>query len=292
MRPSFNVTIIQPPGYPHAQAVGELWIYLADVLLRSGYSARATINTLTRHETNVVLCAHLLNEQQARNLPPGTIVFNSEKLEQTDGWYLANGAYGAMIRDHTVWDYSARNIACVPHANTAQIPLYFSPTLKKQHPRHTAGPLLFYGSMTERRKTILAGLRQAGVPVALLPFGCYGDDRDKAMYQAGAVLNLHTDDAHKVFEPVRCFHPLINGIPVITEDFHDEPLFDVYRRATFVTGPDPIADIARLLSDRPAFLSQAARQCETFATTDPLPTVRDAVARYLASRPQSAHAVA
>lgn len=287
----FNVTIIQPPGYAHAQALGEVWLYLADVLQRCGYAAQATINTLLPNAHNVVLCGHLLPASAIARLPTNTIVFNSEKLEQTDGWYLTNGAYAKLIETFTVWDYSARNLTHVPHGRKAQIPLYFSQALQKPFPRNPDGPLLFYGCVTDRRREVLSGLQKAGVPVGMAPFGCYGDDRDRLMYQARAVLNLHTDDERKVFEPVRCFHPLINGIPVISEDYHDEPMFEVFGKSMFVVGSDPVAQIADLMADQATFRAIGALHCQTFAASDPLPGVRRAVGAYLAERAGQGSAV-
>lgn len=292
MTEKFNVTLIQPPGYAHAHALGEVWTYLADVLQRAGYPARTSVNHLSLSEHNIVLCGHLLRGEQLSRLPANTIIFNSEKLEQRDGWYFAGGGYGTLLQNFTVWDYSARNIAFVPHARKAQIPLYHSPALRRAHPRNADGPLLFYGCMTERRAEILKSLQRAGVRIGVLKFGCYGEARDRAMFQSSAVLNLHTDAERTVFEPVRCFHPLINGIPVITEEFHDEPMFEIYRRAAFVVGDDPADAIATLLADPVAFQAEAARRCTAFASADPLPAVRSAVASYLDSGQTSAQPVA
>jgi hypothetical protein len=292
MSAKFNVTIIQPPGYLHAQAMGEGWVYLADVLRRAGYDARASINEISPLEINVLVCGHLLNADMVASLPPNTIVFNSEKLEQSDAWYFTSGAYTGLIDRFTVWDYTARNLAFVPHHRKAQIPFYFTPALKKKHARVSAGPLMFYGCMTDYRRAILKGLEDAGVPIALLPFGCYGDARDKLIFQSMGVLNLHTDSERKVFEPVRCFHPLINGIPVITEEFHDEPMFDIYRRATFVVGHDPVAEIAALVAEPAAFEAHAALRTTLFAATDPVPDVRRAVEAYLGAQGSQSSAVA
>lgn len=279
MTKPFNVTIIQPPGYAHSQALGEVWLYLADALQRCALPVRATVNTIAPDAHNVLLCAHLLPKDI--QLPHDTIIFNSEKLEQDDGWYLANGGYSQLIRSFTVWDYSSRNLAFVPHQRKAQIPFYHAPVLKTQHPRDPNGPLLFYGCITERRKALLEGLIARGVQVAVVPFGVYGQARDQMMYQARAVLNLHTDGIRKVFEPVRCFHPLINGIPVITEDFHDEPMFDIYRTSTFVVQNDPVQEIAAIVADTQAFSAAAARQLDQFAQTDPLPDIARAAEAFL-----------
>lgn len=278
----FNVTIIQPPGYQHSQALGEVWIYLADALQRCGFPTRATVNNIRPDEHNIILCAHLLPPNYAAQLPRTTIIFNSEKLEQSDGWYLVGGGYGELINSFTIWDYSARNLHRISHERKFQIPFYFSPVLKKAHPRNVDGPVLFYGCITERRKALLEGLQARGIPVSVGPFGVYGEARDRLMYQARAVLNLHTDDVRKVFEPVRCFHPLINGIPVITEEFADEPMFDIYRRSTFVVGTDPIAEIASLMADAGQFRATAERHIAAFAQSDPLPSVNQAVEHYFA----------
>lgn len=279
---NFNVTLIEPQGYAHAAALGEVWVYLADVLQRCGHSARRTRNEIRPDAHNIVLCAHLMSAAEIARLPATTIIFNSEKLEQSDGWYLRNGTYRELLTRFTVWDYSARNIVHIPHDRKAQIPLYTTPALRKRYPRNPDGPLLFYGSITDRRVNILQAIQAAGIQVGVLKFGCYGETRDQVMSQCSAVLNLHTDDERKVFEPVRCFHPLINNVPVITEDFHDEPMFDVFRECCFVTGNDTATSIAAMLLDRAAFREDAARRCARFAEADPLPLVRDAVAAYLA----------
>lgn len=284
MTAPFNITLIQPMGYQHSLALGEVWIYLVDTLQRCGYSARATVNDIRPDMHNIVLCAHLIPEVVIGRIPPTTIVFNSEKLEEADGWYLHNAScLPELIRTRTVWDYSARNLAHVPHARKSQIPLHYSAALKFRHPRAADGPLLFYGGMTPRREQLLEGLRDRGIDVLIAPVGTYGDERDKLIGEARAVLNLHTDERYNVFEPVRCFHSLINGVPVITEDFHDEPLFDIFRRSTFVVGADPVAEIAALMDDMDRFKAAAAQHIATFAESDPLPHIKRAIEQYLAT---------
>ncbi len=44
---------------------------------------------------------------------------------------------------------------------------------------------------------------------------------DAMLLRAWAVLNLHKADDTIAFAPIRCFYPLINGIPVISEDTTD-----------------------------------------------------------------------
>jgi len=282
MKAPFNVTIIQMPGYQYSRALVEVWVYLTDTLQRCGFEARGTVNDIRPDVHNIVLCAHLIPATLIGQIPPSTIIFNSEKLEEKDGWYLNNAScLPELIRTRTVWDYSARNLDHVPHTRKSQIPLYFSSALKQAHPRDADGPLLFYGDRTSWRGELLDGLQARGVPVSIAPVGTYGDERDKLMYRARAVLNLHTNNRYKVFEPVRCFYPLINGIPVITEDFHDEPMFDIFRKSTFVLGADPVADIVALMSDLDRFKATAKQHIATFAESDPLPHIKQAAEQYL-----------
>ena len=275
----FNVTLIQPPGYAHSLALGEVWIYLADALRRCGHEANTSKNLIVDGEHNIILCGHLLPKETAIDLPRTSIIFNSEKLEDTDGWHFDNRIYSDLLGRHFVWDYSSRNISLITHARTAQIPLYYSPALRRNFPRCTNGSVLFYGVKTERRLALLKALDAAGVPLAIVPLGCYGSERDRHVLGAKAVLNLHTNDALTIFEPVRCFLPLSNGIPVITEDFLDEPMFDLFRKSTFVVR-DIVGDTMRLLADPDQFDAQSRHHARTFADSDPLPLIEEAVGAY------------
>lgn len=232
MARSFNVTVIQPPDYIHSAALYEAAEYVHDALLRAGHTAQLSHNRLPADQHNVVFGAHLLRAEHLAALPRTTIVFNSEQLGNQEGWYFRSGHYRELLKRFHVWDYSAANLPHIPHAHKALIPFLYTPALLREAGESEAPGLFFYGSPTPRRVAIIQQLQAAGVHVtAVADF--YGPARDAAMRKAWAVLNLHNADSVANFEAIRCFHPLINGVPVITEDETDDPSAALYRPYLF-----------------------------------------------------------
>ena len=75
--------------------------------------------------------------------------------------------------------------------------------------------VLFYGLLNERRKLIINNLLKKNIKVKHL-FGVYGEDRDEWIAKSKLVLNLHMYES-KIFEIIRVFYLLTNGIPVVSE---------------------------------------------------------------------------
>jgi hypothetical protein len=271
---AFNVVRIQPPGYVHALAVEEAAEYLHHNLLAQGQRSQLTVNHLVQDARNVILCAHLLGHDHAAQLPTDSIIFNSEQLGDRDGWHFASGVYQQLLARFHVWDYTHANLARIPHHRKAVIPFASCDALARTAVTRGGGDaVVFYGVLTDRRRRILDELRDHGIAV-VAAFGRYGAARDREMLAARAVLNLHKSDDASVFEPIRCFYPLINQVPVISEASTD-PTADAFRDAMwFLPREGLAAGIARVLAD-PGELQARTRR---FAGT----TAHDAFARALA----------
>jgi hypothetical protein len=278
----FNVTLIQPPGYIHSLALLEAAEYVCGLLCDCGCNARLSTNDFDPSAINVLFCAHLLEPRHVARLPPRVIVFNSEQLSNRDGWFFQNGVYGQLLSRHWVWDYAASHLSRIPHDRTAHIPFLYSTHLRRRDfVRRGEGNLLFYGSITLHRERIFAQLRAAGVVLDVL-FGVYGRERDEHLFSARAVLNLHNADTVDVFEPIRCFYPLINNIPVISESVLMDETVTPFREAVFFVPTENSAKaIADLLAYPAEFAVQAAEKTRKFEATSAAENMRHAVTRYL-----------
>jgi hypothetical protein len=256
---SFNVTLIQPPGYIHSEALSEAAAYLHAMLLDCGYQSRLSRNDFDPSVINVLFCAHLLESRHLPLLPKRTIIFNSEQLSNRDGWYFQNGVYGQLLATHFVWDYSASHLEKIPHPRKAYIPFGFSSRLRHEGFRRQPGnSLLFYGSITPYREQVFDALRSKNVVVDVL-FGVYGQERDEKMRCAAAVLNLHNSNAASAFEPIRCFYPLINGVPVISESVDDEATVAHFKEAIFFGPSAQFADFVADLLAKPVEFERKSR---------------------------------
>ena len=278
---AFNITLIQPENYSHAQALTEIAHYLYDCIGKCGHRVQNTRNYISGEQHNVIIGAHLMQEEHLPLLGRNTIVFNSEQLGDA-GAPFATELYRRIINSHFVWDYSCHNLAKIGHDWKVQIPFFHCAALKRSDLRRRAGDaLLFYGALSERRKNILVRLHESGVAMRVL-FDVYGDARDAEMFNCWAVLNLHQSDERQLFAPVRCFYPLINRIPVISEPFCRDPLLSIFEQSMFVTGAHTLVeDIVALYRARGDFERKAEHLVETFARSNPIPHVRDALAKYL-----------
>jgi hypothetical protein len=278
----FNITLIVSPDYPHSLALAEVGEYLAYLIGRCGLKAERSTNAVSRDFHNIILCSHMLSPDAIASLPEDTILFNSEPLADTQGWQFATGVYRKALDRFYVWDYSQANLDRLEHRRKGLIPLlYCRGLVRRQFAREAGNTLVFYGSMTPRRETLLRALNEMGVKTRYL-YGVYGEERDRIIFRSWAVLNLHKLEQIDVFEPVRCFYPLINRIPVISEDFQAEPWLESFRHSIFTFGKDVFCEkVRKLYTDTAGFQAQCKRHAARFRMTDPLPVMREAISAYL-----------
>ena len=216
----FQVTLIRPQGYLHTEAFREIAETLQFGLRSLGHAATIAENVIDRSATNLLLGAHLLSSQDARLVPPGSIIYN---LEQLGGAQLPP-AYYELARQHQIWDYDQRNIAKWKNLGCAcppvHVPIGYVPELTRISPASTQDiDVLFYGSLNERRNRILNALKDLGINVQVI-FGVYGRERDQLIGRSKVVLNVHFYEA-KVFEVVRVSYLLANSKAVVTESSPD-----------------------------------------------------------------------
>ena len=212
----FQIALIRPQGFIHSEAFREVAETLQFGLRSLGHTVEVGDNVVDSTATNILLGAHLLPPVDAGIVPPGSILYN---LEQLGGANLSAAYYDLAVR-HQVWDYSLRNIEkwktmkCL--RPPVHVPLGYVPELS----RIKAAPVqdidvLFYGSLNQRRNTILNALKDSGVKVHTV-FGVYGKERDELIARSKIVLNIHFYDT-KVFEIVRLSYLLSNSRAVVSE---------------------------------------------------------------------------
>lgn len=170
---------------------------------------------LRREGRLVVFGAHLLN---ADILLGDAIVVQLEQIASPWVSGRAAGVYRSILRDHIVWDFSARNIAVLRSWGCRRVHLCrigYAPELSCIAPVPVRDiDVLFYGSVSGRRMLMLAAMQRAGVNVKLV--AAFGAERDAFIARSKVVLNLHFyPDA--AFEIVRCSYLMANRAIVVSE---------------------------------------------------------------------------
>ena len=260
----FNVTLIKPDNYIHSLALLEAAEYIDIRIKQCGYESSLTLNYLDPHKINVIFCGHLMpNELLKTNQK--LIIFNSEQLCIESAWTSAN--YKNLLANNYVWDYSRANLGKIQHSNTQLIDFYYSNQLNRLKIRKPPKyDLLFYGSINDRRKKILDEITRKGLRLKVI-FGMYGNERDALLSESKAILNLHYYDS-QIFQQIRAFYPLINQIPIISENFPIETAPDIYSEAVFTNGKELIEDyVARILGSFD-FEAEAKIRTDKFKDTD------------------------
>lgn len=214
--PRFNICLVQ---FAHSMA----WWELAEVICFSlrdlGYEAKVQHRLVEKSCTNILLGAFLLKPEFMHQIPADSIFFNTEQLtldDQTANW--PSSIY-EWARNFETWDYSDRNIEKFRSLGIHGVKK-FELGYQRELTRIETAPtqdidVFFYGSVGERRKTIINRLRDAGLAVTAI-FNIYGKERDALISRSKIILNCHHYNS-QIFEVVRVFYCLTNSKAVVGE---------------------------------------------------------------------------
>lgn len=158
---------------------------------------------------------------------PHIIIYNMEQVSPEVPWF--DLTYFNQLMNTQVWDYNLRNIASLKAAGVPHIqyvPLGYCPELSEiANPElETTSPIeqdidvLFYGSISPRRKRTLDAIRARGLNVVSTEnFQMLGTDRSAFIARAKVVLNIHYYETVGIFEIVRVSYLLANRKAVVSE---------------------------------------------------------------------------
>lgn len=211
----FAVLILSPQDYVHSEAFREVGETIHYALLEMGYDSLLTSQINIPERQYIILGSNLLPFYNVK-IPLNSIIYNLEQVSPDSPWFQP--ALLDILRQYSVWDYSQSNIeqlASLGITSVQYVPIGYVPQLSRIPKIEEDIDVLFYGSLNERRLSILQELKTHGVKVHAL-FGAYGAERDRVIARSKIVLNIHFYEA-KVFEIVRVSYLLANQRFVISE---------------------------------------------------------------------------
>ena len=268
--PDFNVCLPQPPGYLHNLGLVEFSQLLTYSLYDLGYQVAFRLNDIDMSARNILVGCHPLDQRDLADIPPSTIMVNTEQLYDEDrfGW---NENIYAFARNFETWDYSESNVAAFDKRGISGVKLLrigHQPQLTRiAKAKRPDIDVLFYGSVTDRREAILNGCRERGLTVVSL-FGVYADERDRYIARSKLVLNLH-NHAAELFEIVRVHYLLSNAVAVVSEVNPTTNIPEMYRDAIAAVPYEQVVDeCVRLVRNGAA---RAALQQRALATISAYP---------------------
>ncbi|MEO8385305.1 MAG: hypothetical protein ABI583_08690 [Betaproteobacteria bacterium] len=258
-----------------------------------GYSAQVSNGIVDPSMINVLLGSFGFSARKV-NLGSRLINFN---LEQIGGDpRLTGGAeYFSLMRNYPNWDYSRRNIGILGTSgitDVSHVPMGHAPTLERIKHQIKDIDVVFYGSVTKRRKEALHAIAQKGLTVAFPSDKPWTRaERDEMIARAKVVVNIDFFDEIHVLEEVRLSFLLCNHVAVISELGPDTYLEDDMRGC--IAGA-PVSELpelcASLCSDANRRLALAERGYETFRKRNWLEPFGRAIHEYIESNPVQSRA--
>lgn len=195
-------------------------------------------------------------------LPKNYIFFNGEPRiiwEQSPGWI------SAMRRATAVWDYYRPNIAYAASLgiNSSYVPFGFSSYYETVFRKNMEGKtilqdidVLFFGSLSPRRRAIIDSLRARGMTVRTVTRDnpSYGASLDELIARARIVLDVHfhSDPVAHTANLARLDYLLSNRIFVVTEGTADGTESSSFRRFVTTSAYGEIASRCAYYLERPA----------------------------------------
>ncbi|GEM_PF-556828 len=236
-----NIVIIRPEGYIHSDAFQEIAETLSYSFNELGFITNIAENTFIEDGINIILGAHLLQENDMTLIPSSSILYNFEQITETSDWMTP--ALFNLFNAFTVWDYSQKNLKALKEkgikSQLQHVPVGYCPALTRiPKPEIQDIDVLFYGSLNERRKKILDALKEAGLNVETL-FGVYGRARDEYIARSKVIINIHYYDSN-IFEQVRIAYLLANKKAVVCENSEESDLDDSLKEAVAMVPYDQL----------------------------------------------------
>jgi hypothetical protein len=272
-----TVVLIRPAHYAHSGAFQDLADSVIAGLQRAGHEVRTADGLAGLAGRGIVFGAHLAAPEALEHLPAAMVVYNTE---HTASGFMTD-AYQALLRRQPVWDFNADNAADL-HERLGKpvlhVPAGYVPQLARIAPTAVQDiDVLFYGSMSARRRLILDQLSAAGLVVETV-FGLYGAARDALIARAKLVLNVHLYEPGR-FEVLRVSYLLANGRAVVTECNDGETIDpDLAAGLEAVPYESLVTSVQALVRDEPRRRALAQAGHAAFVARDEAAILRRAMA--------------
>jgi acetyltransferase-like isoleucine patch superfamily enzyme/SAM-dependent methyltransferase len=219
---NFAVLILSPPNYIHNFVFEEVAETLNIGLKQLGYDSLIT-QSLLPNCRHIVLGTNLL-PLLSIELPVNSILYNLEQISFDSPWI--NESLLNIFKKFHIWDYSLKNIEELKDigiTNVQHVPIGYVPELSRIpiFPEHEQDiDVLFYGSVNERRQSIIDALKSQKLVVESL-FGVYGKERDQFIARSKILINIHFYES-KIFEIVRLSYLFANKKFIVSERSFDD----------------------------------------------------------------------
>ncbi len=218
----FHVTAFTGTG-----AFRECMMFCFHGLKSLGYETTWIEGKLEPDAINVVFGSYVSDWKTLSAQASHIILYNWEQVSPDVPWFHLS--YFHQLMNAQVWDYNQKNITALQAAgieNIELIPIGYCPELSEISNQNVSSEpavvqdidVLFYGTMSPRRKLALDAIRARGLNVVSSESGSMmGEHRSAMIARAKVVLNIHFYETVGIFEIARVSYLLANHKAVVSE---------------------------------------------------------------------------
>ncbi len=264
-RPTINV-IEKNPYLPAPFVLTEVAVCLRDSIRAAGYASEHLVNRIDPDAFSIILQGMPAFQAELAHMHPARCaIFNFEQL----GPNLAAGPdYRRWLADWLVVDYHNKNVELLKRENgpgqlAFELPIVPSAALAQASTTEPTVDVLFYGTMSERRRVVIDRLQDLGLTVEVVA-GAYGVELAPAVQRARLVLHVHFYETG-LFPVARILQPVMQGVLIVCETSVFSPLNDWLDSGIVFAGYDELANTCAELLKRPQEMLERAQQARAFS---------------------------
>ena len=209
----FGIYLAKADTNPYVLGFAEIIELLQFSISDLGYQCDILAELPEDNTQLIVLAGQLLDQETADKLPDSAIIYQFEQLPA-----FLTPTYEGLLRRCRVWDYAERNIdhlESIGIKNVAFVPLGYHPDLERIPMAEKEYNILFYGSLSPSRESVINELNRRQLGVKHL-WQIYHTERDAYVAKSKVVLNLHSFKA-EIHEIARTFYLMNNKVPIVAE---------------------------------------------------------------------------
>jgi hypothetical protein len=238
----YNICIIKPKDYIHSLAFMETAELVHYSLVELNLESSIKFNEIDPDRINIFFGFSLLDEKFINQLPKNSIVFNTEPIYDIN--VPSRQKIIDFLSNYSIWDYSDQNINFLKSIGIINVKLFQFGFQKElvRIPKNMKQDIdiLFYGSLNERRISILNKLNTSGFRVEIAN-GVFGKERDLLIERSKVILNVYYYNQN-TFDIVRFFYLITNSKAIVSEECLENAICKNYNSGIYSVPYDNLVD--------------------------------------------------
>lgn len=254
------------PYTPRPFVFTEVAVCLRDSIQLAGFKTNYLINQIDPTSLSIILGGTPDAISKLSNIDPERCaIVNLEQLGSSS--QMANEEYIRWLSKWKVIEYHNKNVEYLKKINgdsqwVAEIPIVPSPNLITTGNELPSTDVLFYGTPSPRRETVLKEIESLGLKVERV-IGAYGLELASAIRRSKIVLHVHFYET-KLCPVTRMLQPAMMGVPIVCESSFFSPLNDWSQSGIILSDYNNLAKTCFDLINDPAKQKLSVDSVKTF----------------------------